>query len=240
MKNYDKRFLIGDLHGAWSAIPRHLESVENTCYIQVGDFGMGFDKNEVEKLKKLNSFLKEKNSDLYIVRGNHDNPFWFNGDFYDHVKSEFTNIIFIPDYTVLKINNENILFIGGAISIDRIPRMKRGVINETVEYWPDEKIMFDYEKASNYRNIDRMVCHTAPNFAMPWSLGKIVHHFAENDKSLIKDVTDERNKLTDIVDIIMSNNNLKGYYYGHFHNHYRTYKNNCEFICVDIEQFISF
>jgi len=240
-KTYNKKFLIGDLHGKWGSIPRHLDTMpSNICYLQVGDFGIGFYDNEMDKLRKLNEFLVEKNSDIYIIRGNHDNPYWFNDDLYDNLKSELTNIFFIPDYTVLNIENENILCIGGAISIDRIPRIKRGIENGTTEYWPDEKIIFDYDKANSYRNIDRMVTHTSPNFAMPWSIGKIVYEFAEKDKSLIKDITTERTKLTDLVNIIMSNNKLKGYYYGHFHNYYTTYVNNCEFICVNVNQFLQF
>lgn len=240
IKNYSKKFMVGDLHGHWSVILRHLDTMDgDICYIQVGDFGVGFDPDENSKLLKLNSFLKEKNSDIYIVRGNHDNPYWFIEDFYDDFKSDLTNIHFIKDYSVLNIDGENLLFIGGAISIDRVPRIKRGV-NQTTEYWSEEKIVFNYDKANEYRNIDRIFCHTAPNFAMPRSIGKLVYDFAVNDTALITDISNERSNLTKLIDIIMSNNKVKSYSYGHFHHYYRTYISGCEFVCVDIDQFIQF
>ena len=99
MKNYvvyKEKYLLGDIHGEWSVILNHLHRVsefdlkekDRVCYIQVGDFGMGYRAKEKEfaKLKILNEELTKHNSDLFIIRGNHDDPEWFQADKYVEYK----------------------------------------------------------------------------------------------------------------------------------------------------------
>jgi len=57
---YKEKYLLGDVHGDWSVILRHLQKVNDfdfkernqVSYIQVGDFGIGYNDPEIE-LKKL-------------------------------------------------------------------------------------------------------------------------------------------------------------------------------------------
>jgi calcineurin-like phosphoesterase family protein len=69
-------------------------------------------------LENLNKFLHEKDIFMIAIRGNHDNPEYFKGDY------KFTNLHLVPDYTVLKLEGQNFLFIGWSISIDRKPRIQ--------------------------------------------------------------------------------------------------------------------
>ena len=107
MKNYvvyREKYFLGDIHGEWSVILNHLRKVSdfdlaekrNICYIQVGDFGIGYNKVEIEirKLLVLNEELATRESDLFIIRGNHDDPEWFQSDKYDTYKEKLTNIFF--------------------------------------------------------------------------------------------------------------------------------------------------
>ena len=79
MKNYvtyREKYLLGDIHGEWSVILNHLRKInhfdneerKNVCYIQVGDFGIGYNKieNEFTKLQILNEELVKHESDLFI------------------------------------------------------------------------------------------------------------------------------------------------------------------------------
>ena len=238
-KIYKRKFLLGDLHGYWSVILNHLNHVHETetCYIQVGDFGIGFDdiEKEFEKLQRLNARLVEYNSDLFILRGNHDNPYWFIADDYNYLKDQLTNIFFVPDYTVLNIDLENHLFIGGGVSIDRVPRRMDG---PGKSWWPKEVVNFDFEKAAELRDIDRVICHTAPDFCQPLKFNQLVYNFAMQDDKLLEDLRNERANMTKLVTEIMKNNKIKGYYYAHFHNSYRFYHNDCEFICLNVNQFL--
>lgn len=240
-KVYNKKFLLGDIHGYWSVILNQVNHLneENICYIQVGDFGIGFDDidKEFSKLTTLNTRLAEFNSDLYILRGNHDNPKWFKDTEFTTLKERLTNIFFVPDYTILNIDLENILFIGGAVSIDRVPRkMKQTGYLEG--WWVDEVVNFDFERVKKLRDIDRVICHTAPDFCQPLKFNNLVYDFATQDDRLLDDLRNERGTMTKLITEVMNNNNLKGYYYGHFHNSYRFYHNNCEFVGLGVNEFI--
>lgn len=245
MKNfvtYREKYLLGDIHGEWSAILHHLKKTDfdmndrkNICYIQVGDFAIGYNdvKVELKKLLILNEELANHESDLFIIRGNHDDPEWFEVDKKTKYKDQLTNIFFVPDYTVLNIDFENILFIGGAVSIDRNDSKLKGR-----KYWEDEVVKFDFDFVKELRDIDRMICHTAPDFVEPLAFNDLVYGYAMNDDLLLEDLRTERVNMTKLVTEVMNNNKLKGFYYGHFHNNYRFYHNGCEFIGIDICQFI--
>lgn len=242
MKNfvsYKEKYFIGDLHGEWGQILRHVkkESRYKVCYIQVGDFGIGYNdpKIELKKLLILNSELSKSESDLYIIRGNHDDPDWFNKKLNLEYKVQLSNIFFIPDYAILNIDSENILFIGGAVSIDRNYNKHNGG-----KYWELETVNFDFEYAENLTGIDRIVCHTCPDFVEPLTFGSIVYRYAVNDELLLDDLRTERKNMSKLVNIIMSNNNIKSFSYGHFHKNYRSFYNDCEFLCLNENTFKSF
>lgn len=239
MKNwvvYRHKFLLGDIHGSWSVILNHLRRVgeDQICYIQVGDFGIGYNKPdyELDKLKILDLELRTAKSDLFIVRGNHDDPEWFKIGKFDDYKNQLTNIFLVPDYTVLNLDFENILFVGGAVSIDRNYNKMNGG-----KWWEDEVVTFDFDKVAELRDIDRMICHTAPDFVEPLALNQLVYNFAKQDDLLLEDLRVERENMTRLVTEVMTNNKLKGYYYGHFHQNYNFFHNDCEFICLSVNVF---
>ena len=51
---------------------------------------------------------------LILMRGNHDNPDYFENRLIDYPRMKT-----IPDYCVIQFSGNNILCIGGAVSIDR-------------------------------------------------------------------------------------------------------------------------
>ncbi len=245
MKNYvtyREKWLLGDIHGEWSVILNHLRKTDfdmndrkNICYIQVGDFGIGYNNVDIEmkKLLILNKELAEHESDLFIIRGNHDDPEWFDADKKVEYKNQLTNIFFVPDYTVLNIDLENILFVGGAVSIDRNYNKMRGG-----KYWEDEVVKFNFDFVKDLRDIERMICHTAPDFVEPLTFNNLVYSYAMNDDLLLGDLTNERANMTKLVTEVMNGNKMKSFVYGHFHNTYRFYHKNCEFLGLNINQFI--
>jgi predicted phosphohydrolase len=244
MKNfvtYREKHLLGDIHGEWSVILHNIKKKDfdmnerkNICYIQVGDFGIGYNdaKVELKKLLILNEELANHESDLFIIRGNHDDPEWFDANKKMEYKNQLTNIFFVPDYTVLNIDLDNILFVGGAVSIDRNYNKMYGG-----KYWEDEIVKFDFNFVKELRYIDRMICHTAPGFVEPLTFNNLVYKYAMNDDLLLDDLRTERANMTKLVTEVMNNNKLKSFVYGHFHNRYRFYHNGCEFLGLSINQF---
>lgn len=209
---------LGDIHGNWNVITDHFESfkITNSNLIQVGDFGVGYQKKdkEAELLSELSKFLIERNSFLYVIRGNHDDPAYFdNGTTYE-------NIIFLKDYTILQNANHNVLCIGGAVSIDRkLSRAKSDIIGRSL-WWEGEKFNYDeviIENQLNDLSIDIVVTHTAPKVFYPQNFNRLVMDYAANDSMLIHDLVLERSMVQNLYESLYDKDMPKYWFYGHFH-----------------------
>lgn len=217
---------LGDIHGNFNYLKEliNLYNITDTTIIQVGDFGIGFTskENDEKLLSDLNSFLTKNNIVLYAIRGNHDNPDYFIGN---HILS---NLKLMPDYSVITINDYNILLVGGAISIDRVPRMKENLhyLESNVDkevYWVDEVIKYNEDNKDFIKtltNIDVLVTHTAPSKCNPnnaFGFHPIVDSFAKRDFKLKNELITERKLLDDMFNDLKKNNDIKYHFYGHFH-----------------------
>ena len=223
---------------------------------------------EEKWLKILNDTLISINSTMYIIRGNHDDPNYFTDDiefFKKHLKSKYncfhykcfigdeykvdtdeysefifglSNIKFVPDYTVLNINGNNLLCVGGAISIDRKQHIKRNLLN--IKYYKDEVFKYSPEKVKDLTDIDIVVTHNSPSFCEPKEFNDIVYHFYnDGDVDLLRDLQHERNDLKLLHDILIKNNDLNLWVNGHFHMQTGEYIGNTLFRTVAILEFFS-
>ena len=197
---------------------------DGAIFIVAGDCGLGFYKPKYydDLFSKFNKVLAYNNATILFVRGNHDDPAYFDGE-----TINYSNIKAIPDYSVVMTGVGNILCVGGAISIDRTWRMEQeGRINrfspsfKRVLYWKDEAPVFDEEKikeiAKECGKIDYVVSHTAPSFAEP-NTHVGLDDWAENDPKLIEDVRNERIVMDKIFESLRENGIKPSYWaYGHF------------------------
>jgi len=206
-------YLLGDIHGDFNTISyfaqKNVEK-EPTTLIQVGDFGAGFHKDFTDHMEHLNTILNEFNVTLYAIRGNHDDPKFFDGTY------NWSNIKLLPDYTVTVIEGKRILFIGGATSIDRLQRIPER------SWWEGEIFNLDVDKLSLYEGIDIVVTHTAPKFAYPIGFNHLVMSFAAYDPTLLEDLTNERQALAIAYETLKEKNKIKKWFYGHFHTTEKT------------------
>lgn len=225
---------LGDIHGNFDFISWYVKAhkIKNTSIIQVGDFGIGFkkpngetDPSEELKLDKLNRVLDKFNVNLFAIRGNHDNPAYFDGSY-----KNYDRINLMPDYSVLKIENKNHLFVGGAISIDRIYR------TENIDYWKDEVFVFDEQKTREVKNADVLVTHNCMSFLFPLWVDSNVLGFAKSDLGLLERITDERLQMTKMWDILTkeNENKIELHVYGHFHQNHTIFIDNTKHILLSI------
>lgn len=234
---------IGDTHGNNGYIKMVIDNknYRNLEMIHVGDFGVGFIEmgRQIENLEELNNWLLERGLTLHVFRGNHDNPHYFNGEYI------YTNLKLHPDYTVLNIEGKNILGVGGAISIDRVPRRRYNLqearVGRDIRYhWENEKFVLDREKLEGMRDINIVVTHTAPHYAKPFDVkGKwpyIVAQFMGEDVHLGDDLINERNALNEMYDILNKNNLIDDWFYGHFHRNDTTLHQSTLFHLLDINE----
>jgi hypothetical protein len=82
-----------------------------------------------------------------------------------------------------------------------------------------------------------VVTHTTPNFANPIGLNSLVLLFAQDDSNLISDLTFERSELKRLYDLLSENNEIKHWFYGHFHSTNTEEYNNTTFNLLGIDEF---
>jgi len=236
--------MLGDIHGNWNKLINTIKSkkISDCAIIQVGDFGVGYrtEYNELIHLKNLDKELHDKNIIMYCIRGNHDDKNYFNGGYI------FDNLKLMSDYSVLKIEEYNFLFVGGAVSIDRKYNLSKMQLAASLglnspSYWYDEVFNLDKDKLANIKDIDIVVTHTCPQWCPPDNtkgFGSLVMSFAKKDSELLSDLKCERDMLTEMFNILISNGNkIKKHYYGHFHRSQVSYYGDTQHILLDIDEF---
>lgn len=221
-------YILGDIHGDFNVISYFAQDNkdrEPITLIQVGDFGAGFHSEFLNDMEYLNSVLREFNVTLYAIRGNHDDPKFFDGT------HTWSNIKLLSDYTVLVLEGKRILFIGGATSIDRLQR------TPNKSWWEGEPFNLDVEKLSLFEGVDIVVTHTAPDFAYPLGFNHLVMSYAGYDASLLNDLTNERSSLKIAYKTLTEKNNISNWFYGHFHDTQTTFFENTKFNLLGINHF---
>ena len=217
---------LGDLHGNFNLINQYLKrfDIKDAYIIQVGDFGVGFNGMLKEKrtLEYTHTELVKRNVIVYAIRGNHDYKPWFDSDPFG-----FTNIKLVKDYTVLNLEGQNILCIGGAVSVDRMMRKTKNqkagnfdIKTGNESWWPDEIFNWEDDKLVDLRDINIVVTHTAPDYCVPDNgngFGPFVNGLAANDPDLKLDLLDERRLMTLAFQTVKMYNDITHHYYGHFH-----------------------
>lgn len=236
-------YVIGDVHGNWNSMIRLIEQkdIKDCTMVQLGDFGVGFisERQDRANVQALNDRLAKLNIMMYVIRGNHDNPAYFDGSW------EFSNLKLVKDYTVITVDGDDILLVGGAVSIDRKPRLKD--MTEAAKYnidkesyWYDENFVLDKKRAHEIKGCRYVITHTSPDFCWPDNkngFGPLVEHFILlGDTKLRDDLPLERRNLTKLYNILKENNVIEKWFYGHFHRTELTVKDGTDFHLLDINE----
>lgn len=218
-------YFIGDTHGmrpVFSIVDRL--KITNSNLIHVGDFGLGFVSimQDVKNLEVVDEMLMDTQNKLYVVRGNHDNPI-----FWDKSKGlnlpKLHNIHLVDDYSVLYIENKKILCVGGGISIDRQLRKDD---RPYPSWWQDEEFQWHPGKfnrvVNNHSTMDIIVTHSAPSACYPRGVdAPIVNDWhnveLEHGNKLKGELQMERKKIDMLKDAVLKAYKPTNWFYGHFH-----------------------
>lgn len=210
---------IGDIHGEFSKMQRGISDImesagEPVNFVQVGDFGLGFEKPKEDhaRLTTINHFLKEKDSNLWVIRGNHDNPaFWQWGCGY-----QFSNIHFVPDDSIVKLDDKLCYFAGGAVSIDRSRR------TQGIDYWAGE-ICSERNLMGFKDYIDILFTHDVYHPVSPFgTTSDVLKYWCERDENLMGDIIQSQHSMMSLYHAVYDTNPNFSWYHGHYHESHLT------------------
>lgn len=240
---YQNLCVCGDIHGEFPTLAYNLKrfGIENSVVIVAGDCGIGFEKeNHYSALyNKLRKSLEKSNNLIILVRGNHDDPAYFDGE-----RIDFERMKCVPDYSVIKVGGRTVLCVGGAISVDRdyrkqameLDRIKRRYIRPL--YWENEPAVFNEKSLDEIgtMSIDTVVTHTCPSFCYPVAKSGIACYLS-NDESLADELHTERAMMDKLHERLISDNHpIQSWYYGHFHESHTEFIDNIKFCLLGINE----
>ena len=210
---------VGDIHGGFHRLgPLLAELDTDETVICGGDIGLGFRQSlGPECLQEIDAIAFGRRQKVLMLRGNHDDPaIWVQRR--EGWNERFEAIEILPDIDLRVIEDRRLLFVGGAVSVDRSHAQRIPGIS----WWEGEGVAPDAEtrvaELLKGEDVDVFVCHSAPTEAPPPTSTKvpILRMFSTWDQRLMPDLRKERALLSQI-------HRLSGaatVIYGHFHHPY--------------------
>ena len=237
-EKYTKRqlWICGDIHGELSGLVRNAVNRGISCadILVVGDFGAGFGRPKSMDVAygKVRVALEKNDIRIYTIRGNHDDPAFFDG------RHDFDRLHFLPDHHIIELCDKKIYTIGGAVSaaidlVDPLSRKSRRMINDSLikfgsskrVWWPDEAPMQFAEGLPETADI--VVSHEAPlSFDPP--LMQADHMRDETWQKIVKS--------RKYLDYVLQTVKPVLWFYGHYHSHFEGNYQNTLYRCMDIAE----
>ena len=215
-------YITGDVHRDFERIyefTKKYKTTLNDYLIILGDVGINYYLDESDK--KLKEELSNLPINLLCIQGNHEERpenissyktfKMFSGDVF--IENKYPNLIFLKDGEVYNINDQKVLVIGGAYSIDKEYRIRYGYHwfkDEQPSYKTKEKVK---EVINKDNNIDIILTHTCPLKYEPIEAFYDGIDQKKVDKSTEYFLEEVEKKL-----------NYKKWYCGHFHINKSIYK----------------
>lgn len=237
--------MCGDIHGEFNELVFKCcvqYGMTDTVVIVAGDSGFGFERQGYyENIYNRNrGRLSKANNWLLMLRGNHDNPAYFNERPITHQR-----FMTLPDYSIVQACGHTVLCVGGAVSVDRSYRLNsdRYHLPKADEplapnvYWKDEPPLFDMEKLnaiSGDYSIDTVVTHTAPSFC-ELTTKQGLENWVMKDEDLLEQVKKERQTMDDLHHYLKAKSHpLRHWFYGHFHQSWHQEIDGVQYNMLDI------
>lgn len=168
-------YYTGDIHGGKIEITSFCKKhklTSNDIIVILGDVGANYYQNERdEELKRAFRRLKPT---IFCIHGNHECrpeniPTYITKEWNGGIvwyEDKYPNILFAKDGEIFDLEGMKHLVIGGAYSVDKYYRIRRGY-----SWWPDEqpdeKIKTYVESKIKEQPVDVILSHTCPFKYMP-------------------------------------------------------------------------
>ena len=196
---------IGDIHGelrelVWNATSKY--ELSNSDLVVLGDFGVGFDKGFDTLYARVAPKLEKADLHIYTLRGNHDDPSWFDGS----KEGLYPRVSFLQDHHVYEIAGKKCYIIGGAGSTDISWRLK-----EKKKVWWEDEYVKELPIKDLPGKVDIILSHEAPLAFEP-----VISRFSETPEWQYEKILAGRTYLSQVLQEITT----EYWYYGHYHNHF--------------------
>lgn len=244
-KEFQYLYISGDIHGKFRTLVYNIKRlrIKDTVIIIAGDCGIGFEKTgHYEHLyRKINKTLDSNNCIILLVRGNHDDPRYFEEELID-----FPRLKTLPDYSIVLAASRTVLCVGGAISLDRYERLSEIEMrritrkSEISIYWENEYPVYKEAEIQLISDmgisVDTVITHTAPSFCYPQTKRGLERRMIKDEK-LEEDLLQERQTITLLCNKLIENKHkIKDWMYGHFHMSHTEFIDGVRFSLLDIEE----
>lgn len=234
--NHNNCVLVGDIHGEPWEMLNHFDAnnieIKDSDVVLLGDIGLGFyyysyhemryvRNDDKDTLNILEKWCKTNDNDVWLIRGNHDDPDMFNDKFF----SSFKRVHYLKDGEIIKTKNKkSYLVVSGAISVDRIYR------KENISYWTNEIVNEKIYEDMPAIKIDGVFAHTGPTPPV-CEKSIFIESLKSRDNLLEQDIKTERSTIDKIIKKFKPEN----WYNGHYHmNTSFDYIEGCRVFAIDI------
>lgn len=231
-------YICGDIHGELKLLVHTLviqRKIKDADILIVGDFGVGFGgPNSMNVLyDKVKTKLEKNNLMIYTIRGNHDDPEWFDGE------HDYPRLHFLPDHTILNLCGFSIYPIGGATSEDidkpgcygRL-RSRRQENERLIRFGSRRRIWWENEGPTIKEKglparVDLIVSHEAPLSFPPISMREENVSYETWEKVL---------ETRRYLDYILYEVRCSWWFYGHHHQSVSGHYGEIKYRCLGINE----
>lgn len=207
--DYKNLCIVGDIHGEFRELVWNItqKGLKDTAFIVAGDFGLGFYKRGYYDTVylKIKGKLSKNGNCILGVRGNHDNPEYFDPES-EELFIDYPEFKALPDYTRLYWGDREILVIGGATSVDKAWRIKEESKSGNKLWWENERPLKDLSRINLKEDI--IISHECP-----LCLGPVLVRDNMMDLDTYHDILEDRKYFDKVIKESRPNN----YYFGHYH-----------------------
>jgi len=219
-------YILGDHHADYDDLIRALirRGLRGVRIIHVGDGEEGYpDSWDTDTSEQLDNAFACLEIEYLSIRGNHSNPHVFDGSV------SLPNFKLLCDYTRLEIDGESWLFVGGAISINRLDRIPGKT------WWIEEEMILNETLA---QPADVLVTHSGPSWTVPPVSNFLLEciHYEEQIgcDTLPDELRDESARHDRLFELVRP----RSWYHGHFHHSSTHLHGDCSIRQLDMAELV--